>query len=78
MNEKEETSVYKREFIHDLPQIKDVGFMNRSINRLATTKQPVNILNIEANHLKREIKHETNNIRPLLGIFSIFNSFIII
>ncbi len=61
-------TVYEREFVTkslDSPNHLS-GFTSRPINRLATTKQPQTILNIETNHIKREFAKKTNEIVPML------------
>lgn len=59
-------TVYEREFLSNNKNVPLSGFTSRSINRLVKTKQPVTMLRIEANHLKRDIKRSENNIVPLL------------
>jgi hypothetical protein len=61
--------VYEREFL--LPKRANTcsslpGFNNRSINKLALEKPSPNSLNIETNHLKRDLKKNFKQIVPLL------------
>ena len=61
-------TVYEREFITkslDTP-LHLPGFSQRCINRLVTTRQPQTVLNIETNHIKRELKKNPSDIVPLL------------
>lgn len=60
-------SVYEREFLLKDKNPNEIAFKDRSVSKLATLKAPVNILNIEANHIKRtNIKSHPNGIVPLL------------
>ena len=60
-------TVYDREFVTssgNMPMLS--GFTNRSINKLVSTKTTPDILNIETNHFKRDLKKSTREIIPLL------------
>jgi hypothetical protein len=60
-------NVYEREFLLKDKNPHEYAFKERSVSKLATLKAPVNILNIEANHVKRtNLKSHPNGIVPLL------------
>jgi hypothetical protein len=60
-------TVYEREYIvknNNTPSYS--GFTHRSINKLVSAKATPDILNIETNHFKRDLKKSTRDIIPLL------------
>lgn len=60
-------TVYEREFLvknNNTPSCS--GFTHRSINKLVGAKATPDILNIETNHFKRDLKKSTRDIIPLL------------
>ncbi len=58
--------VYEREFLAKDVEVPLKGFSERPINRLVSSKPIPNILNIEANHLTRNLKRDERDIVPLL------------
>lgn len=60
------TSVYEREFLSKDKAVPLMGFKEKPINRLVSSKPIPNILNIESNHLKRNFKHDARDVVPLL------------
>ncbi|RNA00078.1 hypothetical protein BpHYR1_014864 [Brachionus plicatilis] len=60
------TTVNNKEFIGPSPRIPLTGFTEKPINRLASTRLQPNILTIETNHVKRDIKKNVREINPLL------------
>ena len=58
--------VYEREFLFKDPYVPLQGFTSKPINRLVSVKPTPNILTIESNHLKRNLKRDSKDITPLL------------
>lgn len=59
-------SLNKREFLLKSPSHPLTGFTEKPINRLVNSKQTPTILNIETNHIKRDLKKGIRDIVPLL------------
>lgn len=80
-------SIFEREYLYKRADVPLSGFKDKPINRLVSYKQPPNILNIEANHLKRDFPKDMRDIVPLLEyqlwleagneVFSFFFSIVI-
>lgn len=59
-------NIKEKEYLISTPRISLTGFTEKPINRLASTKFQPNILTIETNHVKRNLKKNIKDINPLL------------
>lgn len=60
------TNINEKEYLNSNPRISLTGFTEKPINRLASTRFQPNILTIETNHVKRNLKRNIKDINPLL------------